>query len=182
MSETKTEQRFKKALDAFFADENADENNFLSRANDADVLRNETTTAFQEKHAALFNLLKQIVLFFPGAFVLYIVSFAFSAFTVNNPFNATIPRGRLFWVLCWFLAGIFMTWRGIGDWRDPKHLVIPASIISTGIVLGTFSGILSLFSERLQNIIFSDAFPLYLLPVALVVPFLAKGLIDKKFD
>ena len=71
-----------------------------------------------------------------------------------------------------------MTWHGIGNLRKPKHFIIPVSIIITGFVLGAVSGLMSVLFHQLRSLIWNDAYPLYFLALALIVPFLAKGWVD----
>ena len=74
-----------------------------------------------------------------------------------------------------FLAATLMTWLGLGDVRKPKHLVIPASICSVGAA----AGVLFWASNYFHTFIHDDALPFYVFPLALIVPFLAKGWVDK---
>jgi hypothetical protein len=75
-----------------------------------------------------------------------------------------------------FLASTLMTWLGLGDVRKPKHLVIPGSVISVGIFFGAS---VAVASEHFSRSIFINGYPLYFLPLALIVPFLAKGWVDR---
>jgi hypothetical protein len=179
MNETKLKQRIENAIDAFFDNGISTESNSLTFGNESGSLRNQISEIFVEKADFLVKILKQVFFFFPSTFVLFIVSFAFTVISINNPINATMPEGRIYWIILWFSAAVFMSWFGLGDLRKSKHFVIPASIIGTGFVVGAISGILSFVFPQLQNMIFGGAYPLYLFPLALVVPFLAKGLADK---
>ncbi len=181
MNETKIKQRFEKAFDAFFADENESENKFLSRADNPKSLQSETATASLTS-AAFKNLIRQIVFFFPGTFLLYYLSIGISAF-LAIAFSTNSKRvsfGEITGFACLFLAAVLMTWLGLGDVRKPKHFVIPASIICVGIFSGVILVALSALSyftvPALGNL------SLYIFPLALIVPFLAKGLVDRKFD
>lgn len=180
MKNIKFKRRIDSAVDAFFAGESSNENGSMTFTNYSSLSANKTETLFTQKGDKLLNALKQTFLFFPGTFVLFIISFAFSVISVNNPFHASISSEKIFSVCFWFAAAVFMTWYGIGDLRKPKHFVIPVSIISTGIVLGIFSGIASALFYQFQHFVWSNAFPLCFFPLALIVPFLAKGLVDRK--
>ena len=121
--------------------------------------------------------MKQTLLFFPGTFFLYMLSIGFTVMFLSsfvNPSEMT-PRFGYIWTLLIFWAAILMTWLGLGDVRKPKHLVIPASIISVGV----FCGILLLLSDPFETLISSNFFPFFLFPLALIVPFLAKGWVDR---
>lgn len=178
MKKIKIKRRIENAADAFFADANLNENDLMSFADGADVLRDETTSGFYAKAEVFTKILKQVFLFFPGTLLLFVLSLgtAISILAPLGSMNLNIGFGRFFLLLA---AGVFMTWFGIGDLRKPKHFVIPLSIIALGALVGAASAILMASSGAFRKIVFSDAFPLYLLPLALIIPFLAKGLVDR---
>jgi peptidoglycan/LPS O-acetylase OafA/YrhL len=178
MKKIKIKRRIENAAAAFFAGEITNENDSMSFANGSDVLRNESAAGFYEKAEVFTRILKQVFLFFPGTLLLFVLSLgtAISILAPLGSMNLNIGFGQFFLL---FAAGIFMTWFGIGDLRKPKHFVIPLSIAATGALLGAVSAILMASSGAFRKIVFSDAFPLYLLPLALIVPFLAKGLVDR---
>lgn len=178
MKKIKIKRRIENAADAFFADANFDENNAISFADGADVLRNKTASGFYEKAEVFTKILKQVFLFFPGTLLLFVLSLGTAISILAPPanMNLRIRLGEFFLLLA---AGVFMTWFGIGDLRKPKHFVIPLSIAATGALVGAVSAILMASSGEFRKIVFSGAFPLYLLPLALIVPFLAKGLVDR---
>lgn len=88
MNETKIKQRFEKAFSAFCNDENPVENKFPSRADDAELRQNETKYLIADTFKSLIG---QIILFFPGTFVLFGLSFAFTVISVHNPFQLCRP-------------------------------------------------------------------------------------------
>ena len=175
MKETKLKERFENAVDAFFDNGKLDENTGLNYVNSYDVYQKDLPKNSNEKSNIFISILKQVFLFFPATFMLFIISFVFSAICVNNPYDANLPEGRGLWLFLWFSISIFMTWFGIGDVRKPRHFVIPASITSFGAITGLISGFLSIF---FPEIIFSNNYPIYFFPIALVVPFIAKMFVD----
>lgn len=173
------------AFAAFFADESSNENNLESFRNVNDLWRTGNSSAVAPKISKLETILKQVFLFFPGTFVLYVLSMGFTVIffsTFVKPSGMT-PRFETGWMAMIFLAATLMTWLGLGDVRKLKHLVIPVSIMSVGLFLGTIVGfiLLALPSYYVRQIL-GDSFLFYIFPLALVVPFLAKGWVDRKSD
>lgn len=181
MKKTKIEQRIENACDAFFTDDFSSENSRLSSTGEAHLRRGEKVSEISEKADVFLKILKQVFLFFPGTGILFIISFGLTIFAVFNPLNAKIPAGRAVYGVLWFLAAVLMTWYGIGDLRKRKHLVVPLSIIAVGILVGASSGLLASISVYFQSIVWNNSYPLYWLPLALVVPFLAKGWVDGNY-
>jgi hypothetical protein len=164
MKKTKIEQRIHNAINAFFAntEENTDENS-LTLTNDSAILKPETAIKLNEKGDALVKILKQVFLFFPGALYLFFGTFQILAFAFFwNPFS----------IIAFFLIGSFLTIFGIGNLKNPKHLVIPLYIVAVAIVaflfFSTIGGLKSVFE-----------YGIYFFPLALIAPLLAKGWIDK---
>ena len=176
MNETKIKQRFENAFNAFFAEENLHECNSLNRTSNAGLLREEAARPFQSD--AFKNLIKQIVFFFPGTFILYSLSIVLTAVFARGAKGISFSECVSF--ACLFLAGILMTWLGLGDVRKPSHCVIPVSIICVGIFSGAIIGLM--VAVNYLTGFFSENLPLYIFPLALIAPFLAKGLVDRNSD
>lgn len=164
MKKTKIEQRINNAINAFFANEqeNLGENS-LTLANDSAILKQEAAAKLNEKGDFLVKILKQVFLFFPGTLYLFFGTFSILAFDfLWNPFT----------IIAVFLIGSFLTIFGIGNLKNPKHLVIPLYIVAVAILaflfFSTIGGLKSVFE-----------YGIYFFPLALVVPILAKNLVDK---
>lgn len=182
MKKVKFKERIENAKTAFFDDESFDTNDFLSCRNQNEFLQSEEFEEIAPKISTLETILKQTLLFFPGTFLLYILSMGFTVMFLSSfvkPAGMT-PRFGYVWMLLIFLAAFLMTWLGLGDLRKPKHLVIPASIISVGVFFGAIGGFLLILSYEFGRLILNDIFPFYLFPLALIAPFLAKGWVDRK--
>ncbi|MGI8494389.1 MAG: hypothetical protein ACR2L1_03620 [Pyrinomonadaceae bacterium] len=182
MNKTKIKQRFANAADAFFADENSIENNLESFRNETNLWQDEKFSDFAHKHSKLETVLKQIFLFSPGTFILYMLSLVLTIGLINVIFGSSrmiLGFQDFVGILAVFLAASLMTWLGLGDVRKPMHLVIPASVIITGVFFGAVAAIAS---EHFSRSIFINGYPAYFLPLALIVPFLAKGWVDRKSD
>lgn len=165
MKKPKIKQRVKNSVNAFF--DNGREKygeNSLSFVNHSDLLNRDTISTLHAKGDSLVKILKQTLIFLPG--VLYL--FFGTMFSLWYEF---FRQDRLT-VLVVFLIGSFMTIFGIGNLKNPKHLVIPLSIIAVGLTV--FS--LFLMLGKLKYIF---KYGIYIFPLALIVPFIAKDLVDK---
>ncbi len=165
MRKTKIEQRINNAVNAFFEhdQENFGENS-LSVASDSALRKEETAAPLSEKGDRLVKILKRVFIFFPGA--LYIFFFTLSIFSfefLQNPFT----------LLMVLLIGGFLTIFGLGNLKNPKHLVIPLSVIAVGCA--TFA----LFST-IGGLKYVFEYGIYFFPLALIAPLLAKSLVDDK--
>jgi hypothetical protein len=184
MKKIKIKQRIENACNAFFADEFFEADNSLSLRNESTFLPNDESEDFTSENSALETILKQVFFFFPGTFVLYILSACFTiifigTFVKKSGMTPAFEMGLMGMV---FLAAVLMTWLGLGDIRKLKHFVIPASIISVGIVFGAVVTFILLAMPVYFRFYFRDDFLLYIFPLALIVPFLAKGWIDGKIE
>jgi hypothetical protein len=181
MKNIKLKRRIDSAVDAFFAGENPVENNIERFRNESELWQGKKSFNVPQNSGALEKILKQIFLYFPGTFILYAMSLGFAVVFVSAYFrpSGVTMRFEMIWMMLLFLAAILMTWLGLGDVRKPKHLVIPASIIAVGVCVGAVVGVL-ITIPFYGRLFFRDSFPFYILPLALIVPFLAKGLVDRK--
>ncbi len=179
MKKTTFDQRFEKAVNAFFEDDKSFENSQLAVTENHSILTTEKDKLTTEKIDSFINILKQVFLFFPGTQILYFLG-AFVAFTqIVDRLN--FPSIFNLWILFWLLSGTFMTWAGLGDLKNSKHWILPASTLATGTILGTFFGILAKAFPEIHKLIFGDL-PIFLLlfPLAFIVPILVKGWLDKE--
>lgn len=182
MKQTKFKERIENARNAFFDDESFDANDFLSHRNQNEFLQSAESGEIAPKISTVETILKQSLLFFPGTFILYILSAGFtimftSIFTEPSGMN---PRFEFIWLSLVFLAATLMTWIGLGDVRKPEHFVIPASIAGVGVFFGAVAVALINLSNGFGIHRFIDNLAFYLFPLALIAPFLAKGWVDRK--
>lgn len=164
MSKTKFKQRMNNAVNAFFESEPEDfSENGLSFARDSALLRPEPAAQINEKGDRLVKILKRAFLFLPGALYLFFGTLSVLSFEVlwNKPWA----------ILAAFLIGSFLTIFGLGSLKSAKHLAIPISIVAVGIA--AFS-----FFSMLGGIKYVFEYGIYFFPFALIVPFLAKSLVD----
>jgi hypothetical protein len=165
MKKTKIEEKVNYPFHDFFEDdrENAFANG-LRPASDGALLKEETAALFDEKGDRLLKILKRAFVFLPGVMYLFFGTFSILAFDF---------LWRPLTVSAVFLIGSFMTIFGIGSLKNPKHLVIPFSIIASAVAafgfFSTFAGLKSVFE-----------YGIYFFPLALIAPLLAKSLVDSR--
>lgn len=192
MRKAKVEDKSAKSFDSFFETEMPVENNALSFANNSNLATLESAENLTTKANPILNLLKQILLFLPGTFLLYFVGFVSATILMNivifsppsEPVQILGITSAPFQIILLGIIGLlgtFMTWFGLGNLKNKKHLSIPASIILTGtfiaiafkVIEGVFGGG---FIEEF------DKYFIYLLPLILMVPVLTKSWIDKETE
>lgn len=165
MKKATIKQRIDNAVNAFFETEpeHLGEES-LSFASDSALLKQENEVSqLDQKGDALVKILKQTFLFLPGAMYLFFFVFLILTFDfLRNPLT----------ILAVLLIGSFLTIFGLGSLKNPKHLVIPLSILTVGAI--TF-GLFSLFG----NAKFVFEYGIYFFPLALVVSVLAKNWTDR---
>jgi len=189
MRKVKLNDKSEKSADAFFDDENFPENEALNFADGAKMSKPETDKNSAGARKSFVNVLKQLFLFLPGAFLLFFMSLAAAMIAVEiivfRRAVETLPDDYpLQFALIGFviLLGTLMTWFGLGDIKNRKHFVIPASIIVMGATFGAIvragAKIYDFFDLTLDDF----GFLIYLFPLALIVPVLAKGFVDRKSE
>lgn len=133
--------------------------------------------------------MKQVFLFLPGTFLLFFMSFGaaiiFMEIVVYRRVFETLPDDFPFQFaligLIIFL-GTLMTWFGLGDIKNRKHFAIPASLIVTGTVIGAIIKATASAFDLADKMLDDFSYLIYLLPFALIVPILAKGVVDRKTE
>jgi len=182
MKKTKFKRRIANAFDAFFADENLGENKLETFRSEANLSRARKFEDSFQKNGTLETILKQVLLFFPGTFILYFSGMFLPVILVEF---FTIRHRRIsffefLFVVCIILAATLMTWLGLGDVRKPKHFIIPASIFSIGVLWISIIGVLATVVRYFEGLFFlNKGLLICLFPLALIVPFLAKGWVDR---
>jgi hypothetical protein len=75
-----------------------------------------------------------------------------------------------------------MTWFGLGDIKNRKHFAIPASLIVSGAITGAVVKAAANISDLADRMLDDFSYLIYLLPLALIIPILAKSIIDRKTE
>ena len=187
MRKVKPHTEFEKSADAFFADKNPDKNAVLSSISNTKLLELEKQKGFTNEHKAFVTLLKQVFIFLPGTFLLFYMSFGvaiiFMEIAVYGRPVETLPDDFSFqfaFMGLIILLGTLMTWFGLGDLKNRKHFAIPTSLIASGAILGAIVKIAAKVSDLADKMLDDFSYLIYLLPLALIIPFLAKGVVDQK--
>ncbi len=168
MSKVKLKERLENAVEAFFDNEKLEENSQLDFYKNKENLINETYETPTTNDVLNIKLIKQLFLFLPSAFILFLGSggLTWRLFLPISEGTEILSLSSLVFLLLAALLSIL----GLGNLRNPKHLLIPLSIIS----LGVFLGILTSFFTSVGTFI-----P-YLFPLAFIVPVLVKSWLDKE--
>jgi hypothetical protein len=185
MKKTAFKTKIDDTLNDFFDTEHVYENAALQNFdNNAKPSKLEKQTLAHAPNS-LTVFLKQALLFFPGTFLLYFMSLAIGIALrdIIAQFYKTLPFTKGFYVFLalGFLASL-MTWCGLGDIKNKKHMVIPASIISTGFLIGAVVGLTDDIFWLARKITDDFGYAVYLFPIGVIVPFLAKGWVDRKSE
>jgi hypothetical protein len=178
MRKTKFEQRIENALDAFFDDEILVGENSSIRSGTAKFLQKNILFPSTEKAENLAKILKQIFLFFPGVIFLFGLSSLITFIPLINQYN-TIKLNKPLSFLITYIASVLFVWFGIGDLKNPKHLIIPASIAMTGLIVGLAAALGTIWFRLFPLLSDVSQYSIYFLPLAFIIPFLAKGWVDK---
>jgi len=188
MRKVKLDMKSEKSTDAF-VDENLDENAALSSVNNAEILELEKESSFTGEYKSFITLLKQIFIFLPGTFLLFFTSFGaaiiFMEIVVYRRAFETLPDDFPFQFaligLIIFL-GTLMTWFGLGDIKNRKHFAIPASLMVTGAMIGVIVKATASVFDLADKMLDDFGYLIYLLPLALIVPILAKSIVERKTE
>jgi len=167
MSRIKLDDRIENAMNAFFETE-PDRSQFaLTYTGDATALVADETT-FTEKADKWTGILREVLLFGPGAFFLF-----YMTLTVIYLYPEAGITLRLFLVL----AAVFVTYAGSGSIRKLRNLAVPGTVIIMAAAVAVIS---SLFPAKEQaNVYFW--YSIYLFPNVLIAGKLVQGWVaDKK--
>lgn len=166
MKKIKIEEKIENSVNAFFETGEKSESS-LAYAADSSLIQNNESVTFTNKFDDSFSKFKKVLLFLPGVFLLYSTSLA-SVFFYKD-------LGFTFWMAFWFVLGSAMIWAGLGDIRNKKHFLMPASVAALSFALALA---FSFLPESVQPSIFLN-YSIYIFPFALIVPVLVKSLLDK---
>ncbi len=187
MRKVKLDTKSEKPADPFFEYENPDENAALSFAAGTQILELEKIKDFTGVHDPFISFLKKVFLFLPGTFLLFYMSFGaaviFLEIVVFRREIQTLPDDfPLQFGLIGLIVflGTLMTWFGLGDIKNRKHFAIPASLMVTGAMIGAVVKATASVFDLADKMLDDFSYLIYLLPLALVIPILAKGIVDRK--
>ena len=189
MKQIKLDTKSEISSDVSFDGENPGENEALIFANSAKKLELEKEKRVAGKHSPFASILKQIFLFLPGTFLLFFMSFgaaiiAMEIVVFRRPLE-TLPDDFPFQfalIGLIIVLGTLMTWFGLGDIKNRKHFAIPASLIVSGAILGAIVKAAASLSDLADRMLDDFTYLIYLLPLSLIIPILAKSIVDRKTE
>jgi hypothetical protein len=157
------------------------------KAADISRIEREVDTVGDEKPHA--GLLRQIFLYFPGTFLLFFASYGagikFMELAVFGRELQNLPDDYLLqfaFIGSTILVSSLMTWAGLGDIRNKKHFAISASLLVTGAIFGAAAKAAASISDLADKMLDDFNYLIYLLPLALVIPILAKNLVERETE
>ena len=184
MKEVKLDERTEKTTNYFFEEESPIETSApLNFSNGAKMFELKDETVSPDKYKSYFDFFKQALLFFPGTFILFYVSLATAGVLTDllkNSDRHFIFEPQLIFVYLLGFLSVFFTWFGVGDLKNKKHFVIPGSIILSGAIIGAAVSLTDDIFWLSRKIIVDFGYAIYLFPVGLIIPFLAKAWVDRK--
>ena len=188
MRKAKVNTKSDNRADAFFENENFSEDADLGFVNDASLREPEKEKISGDDALKTFiTLLKRVFLFLPGSFLLFFMSFGaaviFLEIVVFRGEIQTLPDNYPFqfaFIGLIIFLGTLMTWFGLGDIKNKKHLAIPASLFVSGAAPGAIIKAAASFSKFADRILDDIDYLIYLFPAALIIAVLAKGIVDRK--
>ena len=189
MRNANLDSKSEKSANAFVDGENPDENDALSFVNSTKMSEIEKDEDFAGEHKSFVTILRRLFLFLPGTFLLFFMSFgvgivamelivyrrALEKLPDDYPFQFALMGLIVF-------LGTLMTWFGLGDIKNRKHFAIPASLMVTGAIIGAAVKAASSISDVADRMLDDFSYLIYLLPLALVIPVLAKSIVDRKTE
>lgn len=187
MRQNETKERLKNMFESFVEQPDS-QNNSITHPN-----KNELTQTASDDHLvlnqSLMDLLKQIFFFFPGTLMLLFVGIVgaiilIDIFVVQRPLE-TLPESAPLQILLLgivALLGTFMTWFGLGDIKNKRHFSIPASILAAGGLIAVIFKALEVIFDFARLLEEFNHYFIYFLPLALIVPILVKGWVDRKAE
>jgi hypothetical protein len=120
--QTKIDERFEKAVNAFF--EPVTDDAALTKPYGRDEIAIIDQEPASVKTVRLLTIARQLFFFVPGAFLLY--------FSVLSTIFFLPQMGLTPQMVLMMLSGAFLTFAGVGDIRNTKNLVVPAAIAGFG--------------------------------------------------
>lgn len=189
MRKVKLDIKSENSAAATFDRKNPDEKEALIFAGSAKMSEIKKDEGFADEHKPLVSILKQLFLFLPGTFLLFFMSFgsaiiAMEIVLFRRPLE-TLPDDfpvQFALIASIIVLGTLMTWFGLGDIKNRKHFAIPASVMISGAIIGVVVKAAASLSDLADRLLDNFSYLIYLLPLALIIPILAKDIVDRKTE
>ena len=151
---TQTKNHYDDTVDLF--NDNLDVEFPLVQQHNEIELEDGGETPFQTSVDRWSNVVRLVLLFLPGSFLLY--------YAVLSAFFFTAEFGLTFQMVFMILAGAFMCFAGVGKINERQGLFAPLAIAASASVVALFASVFS--GETESNIYFW--YSIYFFPVALM--------------
>ena len=167
MNKVKLEDRFEKAVNAFFEAE-PDRSDFALSCWNRETALMANTTTFSEKAGNWTSLMRELFMFGPGAFVLF--------YTTLMAIYFYPTLGLTFDGLFLLFSGAFLTYAGSGNLKNTRNLLVPGSIAVLAVAVSFIS---SFFPSTMQTDLYFW-YSIYMFPISLIVAKLAQAFVSEK--
>lgn len=151
---TQTKTHHEDSVDLF--NDNLDVEFPLAQQHNEIELEDGGETPFQTSVDRWSNVVRLVLLFLPGSFLLY--------YAVLSAFFFTAKFGLTFQMVFMILAGAFMCFAGVGKINERQGMFAPLAIAASASVVALFASVFS--GETESNIYFW--YSIYFFPVALI--------------
>lgn len=165
MKETKLEERFEKAVNAFFENENSHEQNSIALFENQEIAQISPAENLAQTADKYFTLFKRIFAFLPGVLFLHLMMPGIFTF------------GFSLWTLFFLVSGIFMVWVGLGDLKNKKHIWLPTSVMILGLIFS-----LPFYFLPVNSFSYYVYAYIGILPLLFIAPVLVKGWLEESTD
>lgn len=165
MNKTKLEERFEKAVNAFFESETLMEQNAIAVIENQELAQISPAENLAQTADKYFTLFKRIFAFLPGVLFLHLMMPGIFTFGFN------------IWSLFFLVSGIFMVWAGLGDLKNKKHIWLPISTMLVGLIFS-----LPFYFLPPSSFSYYVYFYIGILPLLFIAPILVKGWLEESKD
>ncbi len=165
MKKEESKDRIKNPIKALFDDKNQESGKVVF-SEKVSINKSNIEESKSSSYSKIFTIFRQVFLYFPGVFVLWVMSAEFAyRFLMDAGENPTITYVIL-------IAAFFFTLFGIGDVRKPKDYLMPISVMAVGSLVAFLAWVTGSPYLKLNN------FGILFFPLALVLPFTVKFWLD----
>lgn len=161
MKKIKLEERFEKAVNAFFEDENLNEQNAIALCESQQFAQISPAENLARTADKYFTLFKRIFAFLPGVLFLHLLMPGIFTF------------GFSIWTLFFLVSGIFMVWAGLGDLKNKKHIWLPISVMLVGLIFS-----LPFYFLPVSSFTYYVYIYIGILPLLFIAPILTKNWLE----
>ncbi len=160
----KVKERFENAVEAFFEDPRV-KNEEIKNYETPYIAETPNVVEETSRGKTILRALRQVLLYLPGTFGLW---FATGALVFHLVAQTGYSFGK--WEYSFLFVSLLCVTIGLGDLRKAKDYIPAALITGYGVLFGIAVGL----SPSLKKFLIDDMNFLYIFPLALMLPFIAK--------